>query len=203
MEIIKKIPFEFENNDYQIRIYSNAWDFEVKAFLNDKPANGYSYRVSLPTAIDLRMALELDAIQMLVEDAKRDVVEKTWERYVDAYIATLKKTPQESLGCRKCGSRNILSTRVDERDMYECSDCLNVWYGKREWTSGPLTILDDITDGVEKSGAYEIHAEILLNTVFNGRNISFDTQLKNWANQNKLKYKQIQKQDGVYIKFKR
>ncbi len=201
MEIQKIVPFKFEDKEYQIKVFSNAWDFEVKAFLNDKPVNGYSYCVSLPTAIDLRKAWELDAIQILIENAKRDIKEKTWERYVENHIASLKKEPHESLGCRKCGSRNILLSTVDEREMYECNDCGNVWYSKRDWTSGPLTVFDDITDGVGKSGVYEIHAEILLNTVFNDSNISFETQLRNWANQNKLKYENIHKKDGVYIKF--
>jgi len=138
MKVIKTEKFEFEGEEYEVRIYGAAWNFTVRAYLNGKPANGYTYSVVLPTAIDLKNAHNLDAIQFLVDNAKRDIEQKTWEKYVKTYVASLKKKPSEALGCRKCGSRDISVSSIDDRDMFECESCGNLWYGKRKTTSDPL-----------------------------------------------------------------
>ena len=204
MNLIKTDTFEFEGKEYEIRIHGSAWDFTVRAYLNGKPANGYSYSISLPTEIDLKSAHNLDAVQILVGYAKRDIKQKMWEKYIKAHVASLKKKPKETLGCRKCGSRDISVSKVDERDMFECKNCSNIWYAERQTTSGPLSIIDNITDGVTKNGSHEIDTSILLNFVFptdERGGPSFQDQLRNWTQQNKLKYDVFDHEDTQYLRF--
>jgi len=203
MRLLKKEPFTFEDSQHEIRIYSQAWEFQVRAYLNGEPANGYSYSVSLPTAIDLNQALNIDAIQNLVQLAKHDIETKLWDK-VQAYVDGLNKSPEESLGCRKCASRKIVVRTVDERDMFECQDCTNIWYAKRETTRPHYCILDDITDGVASLGSHEIDAEVLLNFPFDSdahQKLTFEDQLKNWSVQNKLQYESFYKDGKEFIRF--
>lgn len=193
MNLIRTEQFENDGKSYEIRIYGSGWDFTVQVYLNGERVNGYSYSVSLPTAIDLNTVSNLDALKLLVQHAKRDVVENIWHQYVEAYVESLKKTPEESLGCRKCGARNITASTVDERKMYECCGCGAVWYEQRRMTGPWLTIFDDITEGVAKRGSHEVDTSILLNTVFRPADrggISFEDQLRNWSLQNRLKFEQ-------------
>jgi hypothetical protein len=204
MNLIRTEEFEHDGNTYEVRLYGSGWDFNVQAYLNGERANGYSYSVSLPTAIDLNIVSNLDATKLLVQHAKRDIIEDIWRQYVDAYVAGLKKTPEESLGCRSCGSRDILVSAVDERKLYECGQCGKVWYERRGMTNGWLVILDEITEGVEKKGSHETDASILLNTVFRPRDktgLSFEDQLHNWAIQNRLKHQSLYRATGEVIRF--
>ena len=203
MRLLKTVMFEFEGSQYEIRIYNQAWDFKVKAYLNDSPANGYSYSANLPTAIDLNLALELDAIQYLVELAKHDIESKLWEK-VETHIKNLNKGAAESLGCRKCGSRNIIVHLVDERDMFECQDCTNIWYAKRKTTRPHYCVLDDITEDVATQGSHEVDASVLLNVAFRPeahKELSFEDQLKNWSIQNKLKYESFSRDGQEFVRF--
>lgn len=196
--------FEHDGNAYESRLHGSGWDFTVKTYVNGERANGYSYSVSLPTAIDLKTVQNLDAIELLFEHAKRDIVDGVWQQFVEAHVASLKKTPEESLGCRKCGSRDILSSIVDERRMHECVPCGKIWYERRQMTGPYLVIVDEITEGVEKNGSHEAQVEILLNTAFrpqNGTGASFEDQLRNWTIQNKLKHEYRQDGKGRAVRF--
>jgi hypothetical protein len=111
--------------------------------------------VERPDISNACFTAKLDAVRLLVQHAQRDVIDDTWKQYVEAYVASLKKTPEEAVGCRSCGSRNIAFSTVDERRMYECVGCGWVWYEQRRTTSPMLTIFDDITEGVEKNGLHK------------------------------------------------
>lgn len=196
--IVRKEKFIHEGKDYEICLFSSGWDFTVKVYLDGKQANGYSYSVSLPTAFDLRNITGSDAIEVLFERAKNDIQEKNWERYVAAYLQSLNLSEERSVGCRKCTSRDIEIKQVDERKMYRCKTCGNISYEERIVTGPVLMIFDDITESVIKKGYYETHIAMLLNCVFSEEknNISFWDQLKNWCNQNYLKYEIFYKKSG-------
>lgn len=204
MKILEVEKFFFEEKEYEIRTYNLAWDITIKVFLGGQPANGYSYSVSLPTAFDLFTVAQSDAVKLLVNKAKQDVIDKAWEKYVVFYISNLKKTPSELIGCHKCGSRKIIFSIVDEREMYECEDCKNIWYSQRKITSPYLCVIDDITEGIEKDGYYETPVVLLLNTAFredDKKGLSFMDQLTNWSALNKLKYSFIGVGENQKIKF--
>ncbi len=107
------------------------------------------------------------------------------------------------LKCKDCEGIEISVRQVDDREMYECRNCHKIWYGERESHSGPSTIIDKITDGVERNGEYTIDASILLNIVFANSQESFDDDVREWANRNKLKYTKTITTGGTQITFQR
>ena len=115
---------------------------------------------------------------------------------------------KDLIGCRKCTSRDVVSSIVDERKMYECLKCNNIWYDERKSTNDYCSVVDSITDDISEKGSHEVDAEILLNTIFrtlDKADPSFEDQLKNWANMNKLQFQNFQKdvngESRPYIKF--
>ncbi len=199
MKLNHTIPFEFEGKSYEIRIYSKGWKFNIRAYLDDRPANGYSYTVDLPTSFDIKNIMNIDAIQELVKLAKKDIENKKWEKLVNQYLKTLKTSTEKKLGCQNCTSREIKAKVVDGRRMFECTECDNIWY---EHVTSCFTgdyILHEITTNVEKEGQHEEFTEILLNCTFSedlSKGLSFEDQLANWANINKLEYSFFYKKDA-------
>ena len=84
MELLKQIPFVFEGQQYEIRLYQEAATFMGRAFLNGKPANGYTHKVELPTAIGFHQQYG-NAIDQLIKEAKDDIRDKTWQRFLQAW----------------------------------------------------------------------------------------------------------------------
>ena len=82
MKIIHTEQYDNDGRKYEIRLYGSAWEFTVQAFINGKRANGYSYSVSLPTAIDLNTVHRLDAVKVLMDAAKRDIADRVWKQYL-------------------------------------------------------------------------------------------------------------------------
>ena len=79
-----KKEFEFEGNKYEIRISSDGWTTNIRVFLNNKPANGYSYSVELPIVVDSKRGkLPMDPVEDLIKTAENDIKEKRWEKYLN------------------------------------------------------------------------------------------------------------------------
>ena len=78
------IPFDFEGKQYQVRVISDGVTIYVRAFADNKPANGYEYRVNIMTSFDLKRAMGLDAIKDLVVSAMDDIRLKRWEHLLEA-----------------------------------------------------------------------------------------------------------------------
>jgi hypothetical protein len=78
------IPYDFEDQQYEIRVVSDGATIYVRAFLDGKPANGYDYRVNIMTKFDLKRAMGVDAVMDLVESAKEDIKLKRWEHLLKA-----------------------------------------------------------------------------------------------------------------------
>jgi hypothetical protein len=81
---IEVVPFSFEGKEYQIRVVSDGATIYVRAFCDNKPANGYSYQVTIMTAFDLKKLMGFDAIKQLIKSAREDVEQKRWERFLEA-----------------------------------------------------------------------------------------------------------------------
>jgi hypothetical protein len=79
---MKIVPFEHNGKKYEVRIISDGNTVFIKTFLNGKPANGYRYSVELITAFELEQVMGYDGIRDLVEMAKSDVINGTWEKYL-------------------------------------------------------------------------------------------------------------------------
>ncbi|MFZ6711921.1 hypothetical protein [Undibacterium sp. TC9W] len=77
--------FKHDDKDYEVRIIEANDAVHVKVFCDNKPANGYSYQVSLMTKFSaLLSSLEFNPVQHLINTAISDVKNGNWERYVAA-----------------------------------------------------------------------------------------------------------------------
>ena len=84
MEVNKRHKFDFEGNQYEIRVLSDGYNFQVRTFLKGAPANGYIYSVDFPKRLGMKKQLDVDAVEELVRLAEEDIMDKTWERYLKA-----------------------------------------------------------------------------------------------------------------------
>lgn len=75
----KSIPFEFEDEQYEVRLATDGTTVYVRAFKNGEPADGFGYQVSLPMVMDIQAIMGLSAIDELIAEAQRNVRSKTWE----------------------------------------------------------------------------------------------------------------------------
>jgi hypothetical protein len=94
-----KIPFQHGGSDYEVRCISDGHTIRVRAFHDGKPANGYEYSVTLVATDDLEKLHGVDVTGLLIEDAKRDVTEGTWERYLKAVKESEPAESSSEVGC--------------------------------------------------------------------------------------------------------
>lgn len=81
---MKTIPFSFEGKAYEIRVISDGVTTHVRAFLDGVPANGYTYQVSFPVTFDFERHFGIPAVGHLIDSAKQDITDKSWERLLEA-----------------------------------------------------------------------------------------------------------------------
>lgn len=80
MNIIKRVPFEFDGKQYEILVLKYENGYKVRAFINNKPANPWVYSVDYETNMDFQYTIGVSAYEHLIESAKSDVVNKRLER---------------------------------------------------------------------------------------------------------------------------
>lgn len=80
MILYKKIPFSFEEKEYEIRVYYDDELINVVAFHNNYPANGFRHQIKVSKKLSMNELLEKDVINELVEMSQRDISERRWER---------------------------------------------------------------------------------------------------------------------------
>ena len=82
-------PFEHNGKQYEVRPASDGKTIYIRAFLDGKPANGYTYSVELLTVINAHTdALSIDPVRVLIDAAVNDVKNGRWEQYVAAAKAS-------------------------------------------------------------------------------------------------------------------
>lgn len=79
MELFDSIPFNFEEDKYDIRVYYDDVRINILAFHNNRPANGYRYQIKIPEGYDVKHILKNISVNNLVEKCKDDIKEKSWE----------------------------------------------------------------------------------------------------------------------------
>lgn len=70
----QNINFEFEGEKYEVRMLTDGLTTKIRVFMDDKPANGYSYTVEL----DPDQKMLVDPVEEMVDTAINHVKEKTW-----------------------------------------------------------------------------------------------------------------------------
>ena len=83
-----KRSFNHDGKEYEIRIASDGHTIHIRAFLNGKPANGYTYSVEVLTKAEIS-GTSINPYEQLVETAITDVKNGTWESYVAAVNAPI------------------------------------------------------------------------------------------------------------------
>lgn len=84
MNLIKSEKLAFEDKEYEIRVYQVGDGFQVMSFLGGKPANPYVYSVETITDFEFTRKHGYRAYEDLIETAKSDIQQRTWERYQEA-----------------------------------------------------------------------------------------------------------------------
>ena len=80
--------FQAHGEDYEIRLSGGGSELVVRAFFNDRPANGYSYHVTLETAHDLGVLAGQNAVKELAKVARSDVIEQRYEKLLQVLKTT-------------------------------------------------------------------------------------------------------------------
>lgn len=83
---MEKKEFVFEDKNYEVRswLQDDNETYTVKVFLNNEPANGYNYDVSIEDINDSKKGKFPQALlKDLVDLAENDIKEKKWEKYIE------------------------------------------------------------------------------------------------------------------------
>jgi len=80
MTFYKKVPFSFEEKNYEIRVFFDDKIINIVAFRNNYPANGLRHQIKISKSIAIEEILKQKAIDELIEICKKDIFEKRWER---------------------------------------------------------------------------------------------------------------------------
>lgn len=81
-----KIPFTFESENYEIKIFYEENLINIVAFKNNYPANGFRHQIKIPKYILVKKMLDHDVINEYVDMCKKDISEKRWERLMEIGI---------------------------------------------------------------------------------------------------------------------
>jgi len=92
MSLLKSIPFEFEDQKYEIRIRDDELKIYIKAFLNNKPANGYTYQVDFPSKFYVENRFNMNLVEDFIKMAKDDILEKRWDKLLKLLQDNKKQT---------------------------------------------------------------------------------------------------------------
>lgn len=86
MEFFKSEVFQFEGQEYEIKIFKTNNSYCVQPYYkkDGKPANGYSYYVNFMTDYDIQSNFDFHGYEHLVDTAKSDIENKKWKKYLDA-----------------------------------------------------------------------------------------------------------------------
>ena len=78
MELYKKTPLKWNNENYEIRVLYDDRLINVLAFHNNHPANGFRHQIRLPKNGNVKEILKQEIVGELAEIAKNEIVENRW-----------------------------------------------------------------------------------------------------------------------------
>jgi hypothetical protein len=83
MQIVQAIPFDHDGRTYQVVVSLEDSGYRVRAFLGDRPANGFSYSVQTQVQHDAIASRSfVRPLESLVDLAMADVRDGVWEQYL-------------------------------------------------------------------------------------------------------------------------
>ena len=81
MILYKKVPFSFEEKNFEIKIFRDDKTINIVAFRNNYPVNGFRHQIKISKSISIEEILKQKVIDELIEICKKDISEKRWERF--------------------------------------------------------------------------------------------------------------------------
>ncbi len=82
MTLYQEIPFAWEDESYQIKIFYEEKLINFVAFKKSHPANGIRHQILIPKYTSVNDVLENDVLDEFIEMCKKDISEKRWERLI-------------------------------------------------------------------------------------------------------------------------
>ena len=82
MTLYQEIPFAWEDESYQIKIFYEEKLINFVAFKKSHPVNGIRHQILIPKYISVNDVLENDVLDEFIEMCKKDISEKRWERLI-------------------------------------------------------------------------------------------------------------------------
>jgi len=83
MKLLQRIPFSFEDRNYEIRILSGDNTINVVAFHNNYPVNGFRHYIKLPQKYNPQKLLNTDILNEIVCISQDDIIKRRWEKVVN------------------------------------------------------------------------------------------------------------------------
>ena len=80
MELYKKIPWQHNSLEYEIRIMFSDKLINILAFKDNYPQSGFRYQVQVPKSNDVKKILETADFTHIVEAVKDDIREDRWDK---------------------------------------------------------------------------------------------------------------------------
>ena len=84
MILFKTIPFSCEDKDYEVKVFYSDTLINVFVFHKNYPANGFRHQIKVSKKFSVKTLLALKVIDEIVEIARKDIIEKRWERLLQA-----------------------------------------------------------------------------------------------------------------------
>ena len=81
MVLFKKIHWEFDGKDYEIRILYQDHLINLAVFKGNYPANGFRYQIQLPKSADIQKFLKIEHFNHMIEYAKDDIKKERWKLF--------------------------------------------------------------------------------------------------------------------------
>jgi hypothetical protein len=86
MDLYKKVPYQHEENLYEIRIHYQENLINIVTFLDNYPANGFRYQIQLPKHVDIEKFLDEKYLSDFIEKAKKDIVDNLWSHFARNFV---------------------------------------------------------------------------------------------------------------------
>ena len=81
MKVLKKIPFNHDQKDYEIKVLYDDSNIRIVSFLNNRPANGFRYQIIIPKNADMEKLLKVENFSEFIDLSKKDITEKRWQKF--------------------------------------------------------------------------------------------------------------------------
>jgi len=73
MQQIREKEFKHDGKAYVVKAFADEEGIKVRAFLDERPANRFTYSITWETNMDLKMVMGLSGIDVLMQQAEEDV----------------------------------------------------------------------------------------------------------------------------------